>query len=78
MILGPVTKLKEQFNYSPLLWGFSTRAANHKISSLNERGLRALLNDETLTFNDIVSKSNDNTIHVNNIQILMVELYKYL
>ena len=41
-------------------------------------GLRALLNDETSTFNDMLSKSNDTTIHVKTIQKLMLEFYKYL
>ena len=57
---------------------FSTRAVNHKINRLHERGLRALLNDENSTFNDMLSKSNDTTIPVKNIQKLMIELYKYL
>ena len=70
--------IKGQFNYCPLLWMCSTRAVNHKINRLHERGLRALLNDETSTFNDMLSKSNDATIHVKNIQKLMIEFYKYL
>ena len=56
---------------------FSTREVNHKINRLYERGFRALLNDETSTFNDMLSKSNDTTIHVKNIQKLMIEFYKY-
>ena len=57
---------------------FSTRTVNHKIKRLHERGLRALLNDETSTFNDILSKSNDTNIHVKNIQKMMIESYKYI
>ena len=70
--------IKGQFNYCPLLWIFSTRAVNHKINRFYERGLRALLNDETSTFNDKLSKSKNTTIHVKNIQKLMTEFYKYL
>ena len=69
--------IKGQFNYCPLLWMFSTRAVNHKINRLHERRPRALLNDGTSTFNDMLSKSNDTTIHVKNIQKLMIEFYKY-
>ena len=69
---------KEQFNYCPLLWMFSTREVNGKRSRLHERGLAALLNCETSTFNNMLSKSNDTTIHVKNIQKLMIEFYKYL
>ena len=65
--------IKGQFKYCPLLWMFTTRTVNHKISRLNERGLRGLLNDETSTFSDMLSKSNDTTIHVKNIKKLMIE-----
>ena len=70
--------IKGQFNYCPLLWTFSTRAVNHIINRLYKRGLRALLNDEASTFNDMLSKSNDTAIHVRNIQKLIIEFYKYL
>lgn len=49
-------------------WIFSTRAANQKINRLHERELMASLNDETLTFTDMLSKSNDAIIHLKNIQ----------
>ena len=58
---------KGQFDYCPLLWIFSTRAVNHKTNRPHERGLRELLNDETSTFNDMLSESNDTTIHIKNI-----------
>ena len=69
--------IKRQFNYYPLLWMFSTRAVDHKINRLHERGLGALLNDEASILNDMLSKSNDTTIHVKNIQKLMIEFYKF-
>ena len=68
--------IKGQLNFCPLLCMFSTRAVNHKINRIHERGLRALLGDETSIFNDILSKNT--TIHVKNIQKLMTKFYKYL
>ena len=56
----------------------SARVINDKINSLHERGLGALLNDETSTFNDMLSESNHTKIHVKNIRRLMTEFYKYL
>ena len=56
---------------------FSTRAVNNEINRLHERGLVVLLNDETLTFNDMLSKSNDTTFHAKKIQKLMIEFHKY-
>ena len=41
------------------MWMLSNKPENHKINRLNERGSKALLNDETLTFNDMLSKSNN-------------------
>ena len=57
---------------------FSTRALNHKINRPHEEGLRPLVNDEISTFNEMLSKSNDTTINVKNIQKLKIEFYKYL
>ena len=56
--------IKEQFIYCPLLWMISTGDINHYINIIKERGLRALLNDEISTFDDMLSKSNDIAIRV--------------
>ena len=56
---------KRQLNYCPLLWVFSSRGVNHNINRLHERGSQSLLNDETSTFNDTLSKSNNTNIYVN-------------
>ena len=53
---------------------FSTTAVNHKTNRHIEIGLIALLNNETSTFYEMLSKTNGTTIHVKNIQILMIEL----
>ena len=50
---------------------FNNRAVNHKIEII---GLSALLNDETYTLNDMLSKSNDTAIHVKIIQILFLQI----
>ena len=56
---------------------FSTRAVNHKIIRLHERGLEASLNDETSTFN-MLSESNTTIIHVKISKKLVIEFYKHL
>ena len=45
----------------------NSQCLNHEMNRLHERGLIALLNDATSTFNNMLSKSNDITIHVKNI-----------
>ena len=57
---------------------FSTRAVNHEVNRLHVRGLRALVNDEDSTFNNMLSKTKNTAIHVKNIQKLIIEFYKYL
>ena len=56
----------------------NARAANHKINRLHERGLTTILDEETSTFKDMLSRNNDSTIHVKKIQNLMTEFYKHL
>ena len=45
-----------------------TRAVNHKINRFHERGLRALINDETSKFNDILLKIKNTAIHVKTVK----------
>ena len=56
----------------------STTAANDKINRLDERGLIALLNDDTSIFKYKLSISKDTTTRLRNIQKLMIEFFKYL
>ena len=46
------------------------------LNRVHERGLVTLLNYETSTFNDMLAKINDATIHAKNIQKLMIEFCK--
>ena len=48
-----------------------------KRNRLHERRLRALLTYDTSIFKHTLSQKNNTTIHVKNIQKLMVKLYKY-
>ena len=57
---------------------FSIRAVIQKMNRPHEKELIVLLNGETSTFNDMLSRSNDTTIHVKNMQNLTIEFYKYL
>ena len=55
---------------------FSTRVLDHEVNRLHLKGLRAL--QIMRSRNDMLSKSNDTTIHVKNIQNLMIGFYKYI
>ena len=56
----------------------STIAVNRKVNRLYERRLEALLLDETSIYKDMLPESNDITVHVKNIQKLVVMFNRLL
>ena len=64
------------FNYCPLIWLFSTKAANNKINRTHKRALRILLKDYDSSFDELLEKSESVRIHDQNLQKLMIEIYK--
>ena len=69
---------KGQLSYCPLIWTFCSRHSNNLINKLQERVLRVVYNDYDSSFNELLEKANENTIHIKNIHILMTEIYKLL
>ena len=69
---------KGQLSYCPLIWTFCSRRSNNLINKLHERALRIVYNDYNSSFNELLEKTNENTIHIKNIRILMTEIYKFL
>ncbi len=59
----------------PLTWLFSTKAANDEINR-TQRALRILSNDYHFFFNELLEKSESVKIHAQNLQKLMIEIYK--
>ena len=67
-----------QLSYYPLIWTFCPRQSYHLINKLQERALRVTYNDYDLSFSELLETSNESTIHIKNITILMTEIYKFL
>ena len=65
-------------SYCPLIWTFCSRRSNNLINRLQERALRVVYNDYDSSFNELLEKANESTIHIKNIHILMTEIYKFL
>jgi len=65
-----------QFNYCPLTWMFHSRKLNNKINRLHERCLRIVYNDNSLTFEQLLTKDNSVSIHNRNLQALAIEMFK--
>ena len=52
------------------------RPINNKINRLHERCLRIIYNDNKSSFQELLDKDKGVTIHVKNVQALVVEMLK--
>ena len=68
--------IKSQFNHCPLAWMFCSRESNNLINKVQERALRLITNDYQSSFNILLDKCKEFSIHQINLQTLMIELYK--
>ena len=66
---------KSLFNYCPLVWMCHKRSYNNRINRLHDRVLRMVYNDKRSSFEELLRKDGSVSIHVRNIQVLMIELY---
>ena len=57
---------------------FSGKGANNKINKIQKRALRVLLDDYDAPFADLLVRSNEKTVHFQNLQRLMVEICQTL
>ena len=65
-----------QFNYCPLVWMFCDRTLNNKINRIHERALRITYKDMTSDYDTMLLRDNSVPIHIRNLQLLMIEVYK--
>ena len=56
---------------------FCSRRSNNLINNIHERALRATYDDHTSNFTQLLEKKRESTIHQQNIQALMKEIYKF-
>ena len=55
---------------------FSSRQSNNLINKVHERSLRLITNDENSSFETLLQKDEDITVHQTNLQVLMSQVYK--
>ena len=68
--------IKSQFNYSPLIWMFSSRKSNNLINRIHERSIRIVSSENESNFENLLEKNKEITIHQRNFQILMIKVFK--
>ena len=68
------SSFKGQLSYCPLIWTFCSRSSNNLINKLQKRVLRVVYNDYNSSFIELLDMTNENTIHIENVHILMTNL----
>ena len=66
------------FNNCPLIWLFCSTTSQKKLEKVNERALRLVLSDYTLSYKDLLVNAESTTIHIHSIRLLALEIYKTL
>ena len=58
--------LMSNFSYCPLIWMFCGKLANSQMNLIHKRALRALYNDHSASYSELLIIDGHNTIHQNN------------
>ena len=70
--------ISSNFRYCPLIWMFCGKMSDNLIAKSNYRTLRAIYYTQTRSYEELLHLSGKKKIHTQNLQILMVEVYKCL
>ena len=65
-----------QFNYCPTVWMFYGKVVNERVNRIHKRALRAVYNDFTSNYEQLLSKGNHQMIHQQNLKALSVKVFK--
>ena len=68
--------INSQFGYCPLVWMMHSRKLNNRINGIHKRALRIVFKDYSSSFQELLRKDKSVSIHIRNIQMLAIELYK--
>ena len=69
--------IKSQFSYFPLVWMFCSRISNSLVNNVDERTLRIVSDDHNSSYSELIMTKKKHTIHQENINVLMNEIYKF-
>ena len=68
--------IEAQVKYCPLIWMFCSCNSNKKINRLHERALRLVYDVYSSSFETLIEIDSSFTIHHQNIQSMLIEIYK--
>ena len=69
--------ISSNFRYCSLIWMFCGKMSDNLIVKTHYRTLRAIYHTQTRSYEELLHLSGKKKIHTQNLQILMVEVYKY-
>ena len=68
--------ITSQFSYAPVVWMFHNRKLNNHINRIYERALKIVYQDHNSTFEELLAKDGSFKFHDNNLQRLLLEIFK--
>ena len=70
------TMIKSQFNNCLLVWMFCSRKSNDLVNKVQERALRLTYKDNENNLQTLPNKNNETSVHIRNLQFLIMDIYK--
>ena len=70
--------ISSNFRYCPVIWMLCGKMSDNLIVRTYYKILRAIYDTQTQSYEEVLHLSGKKKIHTQNLQILMVEVYKYL
>ena len=70
--------IQSNFNYCPIVWHFCSKSNSEKLEKLQFRALRIVFNDYEASYENLLSRVNMTTLHLNRMKNIAIETYKCL
>ena len=70
--------INSQFNYAPLIWMFANKCSIDKILKIHKRTLQIVYDVYDESYENLLNRSDDISIHQKHLRYLAIEVYKSL
>ena len=70
--------ISSNFRHSPLIWMICGKMSDNLIAKTHYKTLTTIYHTQTRSYEELLHLSGKNKVHKQNLQILMVEVYKCL
>ena len=64
------------FNYCPIVWHFCGTGSMRKMEKIQERALRLMYADCRSSYEELLRRSNQTTLHIRRLRIVALEVFK--